>query len=75
MSVPDNDMIAGIFSGKVITVEHGKVVAIYAFFFPPPFFASWPISTPGGGMTCGLRLPSIALLAGGVDCGSKAVTQ
>ena len=35
----------------LISFVCGKVVAIHAFFFPPSFFASWPISTPGDGMS------------------------
>ena len=39
MPVPDNETIAGIFPGKVIIVDHGKIVAIHQFLFPPQFFS------------------------------------
>jgi len=43
--------ISGIFPGEGISVEHGKLSAIHPFLFLPQFFfASWPISMPGGGM-------------------------
>jgi hypothetical protein len=33
------------------------------FSFHPNFHANWPISMPGGGMTCGLRLPAGTLIS------------
>jgi len=53
----DFDMVitVGIFPGKVIIIEPGNRPAIHPFLFQPHFFANWPISAPGGGMTCSFR--------------------
>jgi len=40
MPLPDNETIAGIFPGKVIIVDSGKVASIIHFSLPPKFF--WP---------------------------------
>ena len=33
MPVQDNDMKGGIFPGKVISIEHGKILAIRSIWF------------------------------------------
>jgi len=51
MLVPDNEMKAGIFPGKVIIVEHGDSRYPSISLSTPFFFASWPIFMSGGGMS------------------------